>query len=245
MPAPRHFPPAPAAADKTLLKAAILVSLALHLLVLASAGGLLPAINMPPLPHSTLQLTLLKTPPSAPPARADILAQHHSDGGSPATAISNDDLVPTPPEKLQPRATLASRQAAPTPVPSQQATPPDTRQHARLGAAAVGVSWAGYVENWRRRVESIGNRHYPAEARARGLYGSLELVVVLRDSGELMDVRIARSSGNPVLDQAAINIVRMGAPYPPFPAKLAQEYASLEVVRKWSFTTAHRLDGSS
>jgi len=241
MTAPRHFPPAPAAADKTLLKAAILVSLALHLLVLASAGGLLPAISMPPLPHSTLQLTLLKTPPSAPPARADVLAQHDSNGGSPPQSDTHDMPAPDP---LRPQAALASALPAPSHASSQQAMPADNRQHARLGAAAVGVSWAAYVENWRRRVESIGNRHYPAEARARGLYGSLELVVILRDTGELLDVRIARSSGNALLDEAAINIVRMGAPYPPFPAKLAQEYASLEVVRKWSFTTAHRLDGS-
>lgn len=244
MPAPRHFPPAPAAADKSLFKVAILVSLALHLLLLASAGGLLPPIALPPLPHSTLQLTLLKTPPSAPPVRAEVLAQHDSHGGNPPVAAADSDTAPMP-DNLQPRATLASRQAAPALAPSKPATPPDTRQHARLGAAAVGVSWAGYVENWRRRVESIGNRHYPPEARARGLYGSLELVVVLRDTGELLDVRVARSSGNALLDNAAINIVRMGAPYPPFPAKLAQEYASLEVVRKWSFTTAHRLDGSS
>ena len=244
MPAPRHFTPAPAAGDRSLFKVAILVSLALHLLLLASASGLLPPIALPPLPHSTLQLTLLKTPPSAPPVRAEVLAQHDSNGGTPPVAAADSDTAPMP-DNLQPRATLASRQAAPALAPSKPATPPDTRQHARLGAAAVGVSWAGYVENWRRRVESIGNRHYPAEARARGLYGSLELVVVLRDTGELLDVRIARSSGNALLDNAAINIVRMGAPYPPFPAKLAQEYASLEVVRKWSFTTAHRLDGSS
>lgn len=241
MTAPRHFPPAPATADKTLLKAAILVSLALHLLVLASAGGLLPAISMPPLPHSTLQLTLLKTPPSAPPVRADVLAQHDSNGGRPPQADRQETPAPDP---LRPQAALASARPAPSNATSQQAMPADNRQHARLGAAAVGVSWAAYVENWRRRVESIGNRHYPAEARARGLYGSLELVVILRDTGELLDVRIARSSGNALLDEAAINIVRMGAPYPPFPAKLAQEYASLEVVRKWSFTTAHWLDGS-
>lgn len=241
MPAPRHFPPAPVAADKSLLKVAILVSLALHLLLLASLGGWLPPVSLPPLPNSTLQLTLLKTPPSTRPARAEVLAQHDSDGGSPAQA---DYSAHTSADPHQPQATLASRQAAPQAEPARAAVAPDTRQHARLGAAAVGVSWAGYVENWRRRVESIGNRHYPAEARARGLYGSLELVVVLRDSGELLDVRIARSSGSPVLDNAAINIVRMGAPYPPFPARLAQEYASLEVVRKWSFTTAHRLDGS-
>jgi len=76
MPAPRHFTPAPAAGDRSLFKVAILVSLALHLLLLASASGLLPPIALPPLPHSTLQLTLLKTPPSAPPVRAEVGAGH-------------------------------------------------------------------------------------------------------------------------------------------------------------------------
>jgi len=241
MPAPRLFKPVPAAVDGSLFKVAILISLALHLLLLASAGGLIPPITPPVWPHSTLQVTVLKTPPSAKPARADMLAQHDSQGsGNP----SGDNSPPAAPARTTPQASLRAANTVPD---SQQdtATPVrDNRQQARLGAAAVGVSWAAYVEDWRRRVERIGNRHYPAEARARGLYGSLELVVTLRDTGELMNVRIARSSGSSLLDQAAIDIVRLGAPYPPFPARLAQEYSSLEVVRKWSFTTAHRLDGS-
>jgi protein TonB len=238
MPAPQYFPPAPAAADKTLFKVAILISLALHLLLLASAGGLLPPISLPSLPHSTLQLTLLKTPPSQRPLQPQLLAQHDSNDTGQASNGQQASPQTAPPATTQ--AALAATSLAAPP----RAVPADNRAQAHLGAAAVGVSWAAYVEDWRRRVESIGNRHYPAEARARGLYGSLELVVTLRDNGELMDVRIARSSGSPLLDQAAIDIVRMGAPYPPFPARLAQEYASLEVVRKWSFTTAHRLDGS-
>ena len=236
MPAPQYFSPAPAAADKTLFKVATLVSLALHLLLLASAGGLLPPLSLPSLPHSTLQLTVLKTPPSQRPQQPQLLAQHDSD----AAGQAGDGQAAPQPAAAHSAAPLATATQATTSRP----TPADNRQQAHLGAAAVGVSWAAYVEDWRRRVESIGNRHYPAEARARGLYGSLELVVTLRDNGELMDVRIARSSGSPLLDQAAIDIVRMGAPYPPFPARLAQEYSSLQVVRKWSFTTAHRLDGS-
>ena len=113
-----------------------------------------------------------------------------------------------------------------------------------FGVSATGVSWARYVEDWRLKIERIGKRNYPAEARAQNLYGSLELAVVIRADGALQEVRLLRSSGHAVLDQAAQNIVRMAAPYAPFPPTLAAEFRSLEVVRKWSFTTANQLSAN-
>ena len=89
MPAPRLFKPVPAAVDGSLFKVAILISLALHLLLLASAGGLIPPITPPVWPHSTLQVTVLKTPPSAKPARADMLAQHDSQGSASPSGDNN------------------------------------------------------------------------------------------------------------------------------------------------------------
>lgn len=277
-----RFTPTPAPPDKSLFHAAILVSLALHLLLLLALGQHgLPRI--PPWQPAALQVTLLATPPaSAPPPLATQLAQHDSLAGSAAPAAKPAPAaVATSPAASSVRATPApaAPKAESTPVLSREqsgyTTPPpapeaaprsaqDWLSQARqlgssanaaggeaqdkakavFGVSATGVSWARYVEDWRLKIERIGKRNYPAEARAQNLYGSLELAVVIRADGALQEVRLLRSSGHAVLDQAAQNIVRMAAPYAPFPPTLAAEFRSLEVVRKWSFTTANQLSAN-
>ncbi|NJN50545.1 MAG: energy transducer TonB [Gammaproteobacteria bacterium] len=79
---------------------------------------------------------------------------------------------------------------------------------------------AYYLQSWRRKVESIGNLNYPDEARRRGLYGSLRLLVSITPDGGLKEVRVLDSSGHKVLDDAAMRIVRLAAPYAPFPPEM-------------------------
>lgn len=55
-------------------------------------------------------------------------------------------------------------------------------------------------------------KHYPATARQEGVHGKVVLVAVLHEDGTLTDVRIAKSSGNALLDQAAIADVEQGPP---------------------------------
>ena len=68
-----------------------------------------------------------------------------------------------------------------------------------------------------------------------GLYGKLRLLVVIRADGSLQDIRLLSSSGYAVLDEAAIKIVRMAAPYAPFPAELRATTDQLEIIRTWQF----------
>jgi protein TonB len=95
--------------------------------------------------------------------------------------------------------------------------------------------YARYVEDWRARVEKIGNANYPDEARGK-LYGSLRMTVALRKDGSLVEATIEQSSGSPVLDRAARRIVNMAAPYPPFPPEIARDTDVLEITRTWIFT---------
>jgi protein TonB len=94
---------------------------------------------------------------------------------------------------------------------------------------------AYYLQAWRRKVESIGNINYPHEARERQLYGSLRMLVSISADGELKDVQILESSGYPVLDDAAIRIVRLAAPFAPFPPEMRQDTDVLEIIRTWQF----------
>jgi periplasmic protein TonB len=95
--------------------------------------------------------------------------------------------------------------------------------------------FARYFEDWRARVEKVGNQNYPEEARGR-IYGSLQMTVVIDRSGTLLDAIIERSSGSAVLDRAARRIVKLAAPYPPFPPEIAHDTDLLEITRTWMFT---------
>jgi protein TonB len=95
--------------------------------------------------------------------------------------------------------------------------------------------FARYFEDWRARVEKVGNENYPEEARGR-IYGTLQMTVVIDRNGALVDSVIERSSGSPVLDRAARRIVKLAAPYPPFPPEIAHDTDVLEITRTWMFT---------
>jgi protein TonB len=95
--------------------------------------------------------------------------------------------------------------------------------------------YARYVEDWRAWVERIGNEHYPEEARGR-LYGALRMTVVIGADGRLVQAVIEEPSGSAVLDRAARHIVKLAAPFPPFPPEIARDTDMLEITRTWIFT---------
>ena len=118
----------------------------------------------------------------------------------------------------------------------------ETRTHAdqprvrRLTAASAKQSVdAAYLLDWRRRLEAVGNQYYPQASIRYGLYGELRMLVIIRNDGSLEDIQILSSSGYAVLDEAAIKIVRMAAPYSPFPPELKATTDKLEIVRTWHF----------
>ncbi len=106
----------------------------------------------------------------------------------------------------------------------------------RLTAASAKHSVdAAYLLDWRQRLEAVGNQYYPEASIRYGMYGDLRMLVVIRQDGSLEDIQILSSSGFAVLDEAAIKIVRMAAPYSPFPPALKATTDKLEIVRTWHF----------
>ena len=92
-----------------------------------------------------------------------------------------------------------------------------------------------YLHNWRSKVEAIGNQRYPSKAKEQQLYGNLRMVVSLLPNGEVHKVKILQSSGHKILDQAAIKIVHLAAPYDPFPQAMRRQVDVLEIIRTWRF----------
>jgi len=109
-----------------------------------------------------------------------------------------------------------------------------------IGARTEEYKPAQYIEDWRNKIERIGNLNYPEAARGR-LYGSLVVYIEIKSSGELERVEVQRSSGHRVLDEAAVRIVRLAAPYAPFPPEMREQFDILAFARTWTFTTSDRL----
>lgn len=112
-----------------------------------------------------------------------------------------------------------------------------------IGARTREYRFARYLEDWRLKVERIGNLNYPEEARRKKLYGSLQLTVGIRSDGSLESIGIDRSSGSQILDDAAIRIVRLAARngFAPFPPDISQDTDILHITRTWVFSRSDKL----
>jgi periplasmic protein TonB len=109
------------------------------------------------------------------------------------------------------------------------------QRHKSVSASTREFRYASYLGAWARKVERIGNLNYPQAAKEQHLYGNLILhVAVLRD-GSVEAIRVVRSSGYDLLDQAAVKIVELAAPFAPFPPEIAAETDVLDIIRTWQF----------
>jgi len=111
-----------------------------------------------------------------------------------------------------------------------------------VGSRAREYRFAQYVEDWRLKVERIGNLNYPDGARGR-VYGSLVLSVSIKADGNLDTVEVQRSSGHQILDRAAERIVKMASPYASFPANIKRDTDILVITRTWTFAPGDKLFG--
>ena len=94
---------------------------------------------------------------------------------------------------------------------------------------------AVYLDAWRHKVERIGTINFPNQARRQGMTGNPVVEVVLGSDGKLLDAIVRRSSGYPELDQAALQILRLAAPFAPFPRQLAERHDALRFAYEWQF----------
>jgi protein TonB len=125
-------------------------------------------------------------------------------------------------------ASLEARIAA-----EQQAKARQPRVKRLTSVSTKSADEAAYLNMWRQKVERVGNANYPA-----GIYGDLRMLVVLNYDGQLKDVRVLESSGYKQLDDAALRIVRIAAPYQDFPVEMRKKYDQLEIIRTWKFSRA-------
>ncbi|MES3039656.1 MAG: TonB family protein [Pseudomonadota bacterium] len=95
--------------------------------------------------------------------------------------------------------------------------------------------WAGYIDQFRQRVETTGNASFPAEARAQHLQGQVRLLVAIYPDGRVQRIQILQSSGHAILDRAAEQSVRQAEPFARFPASQQGQVDVLQIIRTWRF----------
>ncbi len=97
------------------------------------------------------------------------------------------------------------------------------------------ASLAPYLDAWRHKVERIGTLNYPSAARRSGQAASPVLEVAINASGALQRAVIRHSSGDPELDQASLDILKLASPFDPFPPELERQYHVLRFAYEWQF----------
>mgnify|MGYP003664325270 FL=1 len=98
-----------------------------------------------------------------------------------------------------------------------------------------------YIDSFRRRVEAAGTRHFPPRALTSNTFGAVRLMVALNRQGKINEIRLLQSSGHDFLDQAAIQSVRLAAPFEPFDTEMREHMDVLEIIRTWKFDANRRV----
>ncbi|MDX1592922.1 MAG: TonB family protein [Gammaproteobacteria bacterium] len=197
--------------------------------------------NVEPTPGDAPATQAEAAPPPAPPPRPQTLARIRPEAESrrppPPTPVE-ERTRPTAAELIQRSRQMASLASEISDTFRLQAERPRKKV---VTARTQEYLYAAYMDAWQRKVERIGNLNYPDEAKRRRLAGSLILQVDLNADGTVRDVVLLRSSGEKILDDAAIRIVRLAAPYAPFTEAIREETDILQIIRTWQFLAGNRL----
>jgi protein TonB len=94
---------------------------------------------------------------------------------------------------------------------------------------------AVYLDSWRRKVERVGTVNFPSAARRRKLSGTPVVEVTIAADGHLEQASIRSGSGYPEIDDAAIKILKLAAPFDPFPRALGAKHDRIRIAYEWQF----------
>jgi protein TonB len=180
----------------------------------------------PPEPQERLQEVLSDTETAPPVPQVTRLEQPEEQLPSAAELMQQSMNAPNLEASLQRENESQSR------LPRREFISANTREY----------EFASYMQAWVAKVERVGNLNYPMEVRRRKLVGNLLLTVGINQDGSVESIDIRRSSGLPELDEAAVRIVRLAAPYSPLPDNIRSRVDVLHITRTWKFSSGYKLE---
>jgi protein TonB len=135
----------------------------------------------------------------------------------PVTAVASTELLERSEPKVETVASTSSSEIS----AAQEVSPPFLHQGdvetapvqqdtAPVAGSETKVDQRWLAESLWRRVAEL--KRYPSSARLNGQEGKVIVKATIRSNGQLADVSVQRSSGHSVLDEAAIEVVKLACP---------------------------------
>ena len=103
---------------------------------------------------------------------------------------------------------------------------------------------AVYLDSWRRKIERVGTINFPDVARRKKLSGTPVIEVTIGADGKLASAVVRRTSGHAEIDEAALRILKLAAPYDPFPGELSAQHDEIRIAYEWQFLDGDTQGGS-
>jgi protein TonB len=129
--------------------------------------------------------------------------------------------------------------------PDLAMTPNDDGIELRLRGEAKHELWiaadtresdvAVYLDSWRRKIERVGTMNFPDVARRDKLSGTPVIEVTIGADGKLLQTVVRRSSGHAEIDEAAMRILKLAAPFDRFPGDLSTKHDQIRIAYEWQF----------
>lgn len=175
-----------------------------------------------------------QSPAPQPPPEARVVTAPRSEAQvATARATPPPDELPYPQGRQKVERDLAmARLAAEIHLRSERYAKRPKRKF--VSASTKQYEYAAYLRGWVDRVERVGNLNYPDEARRRHIGGLLVISVAIRRDGSVERADVIQSSNIPMLDDAALRIVRLSEPFAPLP-RTQEDVDILHVTRTWQF----------
>lgn len=221
----------------------LLITTLLHLAILLTVNinPIMQKLNW--LPTSSQLAVSLSPRSETPPDIADFFGIHHAKGNHEIPAETyfdiienNNEAVPSSAEEV---IVLHTDQSADNArVQTSKKAPLENQMLINrkvISAATFAHEDAAYLYRWQQYIEAIASELYPKEAIDQNLTGKLLMMVTLKPDGSLVKATIRRSSGSPLLDEAALKIVEKAQPFEAIPKHMLKNNDLVEIIRTWHF----------
>jgi protein TonB len=109
------------------------------------------------------------------------------------------------------------------------------RQQLWIAADTRESDVAVYLDSWRRKIERVGTMNFPDVARRQKFSGTPVIEVTIGSDGKLLQTVVRRSSGHVEIDEAAMRILKLAAPFDPFPGELTAKHDEIRIAYEWQF----------
>lgn len=200
-----------------------------------------PAPSPVPAPATPTKPRQGATDSPAVAAQADKLMEGAKEGVGPVEEAMKADPgakegAAAPKEEARPRPKIFAEPKRPELFPTDERLAELERKYAAeapkgevgktLSLNTSELKYQKYLMDMKKKIEFYWE--YPMLAAKNGWQGSLKVNFRINRDGSVSDISLERSSGYPMLDDAAMTAVRLATPFAPFPDNFSIEDISIK-----------------